>query len=285
MPTYLIAGASGQLGQLATDHLAGLVAPSDIIALVRSDEQEANFKAKGIATRRGDYTDPASLEAAFAGVDRLLLISSSDLANRVPQHKNVVAAAVSAGVGYIAYTSILNASDNPMLLAGDHKATEAMIVDSGIAHTFLRNGWYSENALMTLAQDLEMGQRFGASADGKYSFAARSDYAEAAAIVLAGGHDGSILELAGDEAITMTDYAAILADVSGKPVAYVDMPEDALAEAMSGAGLPGPLATILANSEACAAKGALFDSSSTLSSLIGHPTRPMRDTLQTALAN
>lgn len=284
MLKYLITGAAGQLGQLVIQHLATRVDPSNIIALVRSDAQEALFASKGIATRRGDYNDPASLKTAFAGVDRLLFISSPDIGSRTAQHRAVIDAAKAAEVGFIAYTSLLNATDSPMMIAAEHQETETSLSNSGIPHTLLRNGWYSENALMTLSQELEMGQRFGASGDGKYSYASRNDYAEAAAVVMAGGHDGKVLELAGDTGITLTDYTTLLSDMTGKPVTYVDMPQDALQKAMQSAGLPAPLAAVLADSEAKAAKGSLFDDSQSLSELIGRPTTPMSDILSTALA-
>ncbi|SFI49579.1 SDR family oxidoreductase [Celeribacter neptunius] len=283
MTTYLVTGASGQLGQRVVDHLATLVAKDDILALVRSDKAAESFAAKGIATRRGDYTDATALAAAFAGVDRLLLISSSEVGQRAVQHGNVIKAAKAAGVAFIAYTSILKADTGDMALAEEHLATETALVESGIPHTLLRNGWYSENITMTLAQDLELGQHFGAAGDGTFATASRQDFAEAAAIVLAGGHDGEVLELAGDAAFSLADYAGIVTDLSGKEVSYTDMPEAAFAEALVGAGLPAPFAAILADSDAKAAKGALFDDSHTLSKLIGHPTEPIAETVKAAL--
>lgn len=283
MTTYLVTGASGQLGQRVIDALAARVAKSDIIALVRSAKAAEDYAAKGIATRFGDYTDKAKLETAFAGVDRLLLISSSEIGQRAAQHGNVIAAAKAAGVSFIAYTSILNAQASTMALAEEHKATEDMLATSGIAHTLLRNGWYSENITMTLGQDLELGQHFGAAGAGKLATATRQDYADAAAVVLAGGHDGEVLELAGDEAYTLAEYAALVSELSGKAVTYTDMPEAAFTEALVGAGLPAGFAAILADSDAKAAEGALFDDSKTLSKLIGRPTEPIAKTIKAAL--
>ena len=283
MTTYLVTGASGQLGQRVIGAFATRVAKSDIIALVRSEKAAEDYAAKGIATRLGDYTDQAALEAAFAGVDRLLLISSSEIDQRAAQHGNVLAAAKAAGVSFIAYTSILNAQDSAMALAEEHRATEDMLAASGIAHTLLRNGWYSENITMTLGQDLELGQHFGAAGAGKLATATRQDYADAAAVVLAGGHDGEVLELAGDEGYTLADYAALVSELSGKAVTYTDMPEAAFTEALVGAGLPAGFAEILADSDAKAAEGALFDDSKTLSKLIGRPTEPIAETIKAAL--
>lgn len=284
MTTHLVTGASGQLGQLAIDTLATLVDPASIIALVRSDEAAQRFAGRGIQVRRGDYNDPASLADAFAGVDRVLFISGSEIGARVPQHTAVIDAAKAAGVGFIAYTSVLDAAKSPMLIAREHAITERLLAESGIVHTVLRNGWYLENYLMGAGPALASGQLYGASGTGRVSPAAREDYALAAALVLAGGHDGQVLELAGDESFTMADLAAALADISGKPVSYVDLPKEALQAGLVQAGLPEPLAAILADSDACAGQGSLFDESHTLSRLIGRPTAPWRGFLAAALA-
>lgn len=283
--TYMVTGANGQLGQLVIAALRARVAPGQIIGLVRRPEDAAALEAQGLGARLGDYDDADSLTAAFAGVDRLLLISGSAVGQRARQHGNVVAAAKAAGVGFIAYTSILNAQVSAMALAAEHKATETMIAESGIAHSFLRNGWYSENLLASLDTDLSLGKHFGAAGAGRFSTAPRHDYAEAAAVVLAGsGHAGKTYELAGDASVTLADFAALLSQASGKPVAYVDMPEVDYAAALIGAGLPEGFAKILADSDAQAAKGALYNASHTLSALIGHPTEPMAETIARALA-
>lgn len=285
MSTILVTGASGQLGALVIKHLAARGASDQVIALVRNDDQKAAFAAQGISTRHGDYEDADSLRAALQGVDKLLLISSSAIGQRARQHGNVIAAAKDAGVGFIAYTSILNAQESPLALAAEHKATEDAIKASGIPYSFLRNGWYSENITMTLPQDLELGQHFGAAGEGQFSTATRNDYAEAAAVVLTTpGHDNTVYELGGDQAYTLADYAATLSTASGKSVAYVDMPEDAFKGALIGAGLPEGFADLLANSDANAAKGGLFDGSKTLSNLIGRPTEPIDQTINAALA-
>ncbi len=285
MTKYLVTGASGQLGQLVIAHLQTLVAKEDIVALVRTDEQSAAYTAQGIETRLGDYDKPDTLTAAFDGIDRLLLISSSMIGQRLSQHSNVISAAKETGVSFIAYTSLLRAGTTPMALAEEHKATEEILASSGIAHTILRNGWYSENITMGVQQDITLGQHFGAAEDGKFSTASRQDYAEAAAIVLKGGHDGEVLELAGDDAFTLSDFAALVTEASGKPVSYTNMPKDAFTAALVGAGLPEGFAAILADSDANAANGHLFNDSKTLSSLIGRPTTPLAETLKTVLEN
>jgi len=285
MTKYLVTGASGQLGHKAVDHLLTLVPAADVIVLLRGDTARAGYAAKGVEIRQGDYDDPEGLAVAFAGIDRLLLISSSAVGQRARQHGNVIAAAKAACVGFIAYTSILDATNSPMQLAAEHKATEAALAESGIAHTLLRNGWYTENLLASLETDLALGQHFGAAGTGRFATASRQDFAEAAATVLADpAQDGKTYELAGDSAYTLADFAARLSEISGKPVAYIDMPEAAYSAALVGAGLPEAFAAILADSDARAADGALDDASGALSALIGHPTEPLDVTIRAALA-
>ncbi|GHG90409.1 SDR family oxidoreductase [Pseudodonghicola xiamenensis] len=281
----MVTGASGHLGRLVIDHLKTLVPAAQIVALVRKPETKAAYEAEGIAARIGDYDDVDSLKAAFDGIDRLLLISSSAVGQRARQHGNAIEAAKAADVGFIAYTSILEAATSPMALAEEHKATEAMLADSGIPHALLRNGWYTENLLASLPTDLELGQHFGCAGEGRFATAPRKDYAEAAAIVLAGGdHAGKAYELAGDSDFTLADFAAELSKQAGKPISYTDMPEDAYTAALVQAGLPEGFAAILADSDAKAAQGALSSTSKDLSTLIGHPTTPLAETIATALA-
>ncbi|AUC56788.1 NAD(P)-dependent oxidoreductase (plasmid) [Sagittula sp. P11] len=284
MTKYLVTGASGQLGQKVVDHLATLVPASDIVVLVRSDSAREAFEAKGIAARQADYENPEALRAAFDGIDRLLLISSSEIGKRAAQHRNVIEAAKAAGVGFVAYTSILNAETGGMALAEEHLQTEAMLRDSGLPHALLRNGWYSENIAGTAPQAVGMGQHFGAAGEGRFNTASRQDYAEAAAVVLAGeGQAGDVYELGGDSDFSLTEYAALLSEVSGKDVAYVNMDQAGYAAALVGAGLPEGFAGILADSDAKAGQGALATQSRDLSRLIGRPTTPMRDTLKAVL--
>ncbi len=275
--TIAITGATGHLGRLAIAALQARGASP--IALARSPEKAADL---GVETRAFDYTtaDPAALR----GVDTLVLISSNDLNDRVGQHRAVIAAAKSAGVGRIVYTSLLKGGVNPMLLALDHGPTEAALIESGIAHTVLRNGWYTENYTGALGAAIEHGAIIGAGGEGRVSSAARKDYAEAIAVVaLDIGHSGKVYELAGDAAHTGADLAAAVAKAAGKPVAYVNMPEADYATALEGFGLPQVLARALADSDAWAAKGALYDDSRTLSRLIGRPTTPVADTIAAAL--
>jgi len=273
---YAVTGASGQLGRLVIDALLRTVAPSEVVAL--------DLAARGVVVRAFDYDAPATLVPALAGVDRLLLISSSEVGSREAQHGAVIAAARTAGVGYIAYTSILHADANPMNLAIEHRATEAAIAASGLPHAFLRNGWYTENYVMSVAPAIEHGALIGSAGDGRVSSASREDYADAAAAVLVDGSvETRIFELAGDDAYTLTDFAAAIGDIAGRPVIYKDLPQDDYRGVLEGAGLPAPIADMLAESDAKAAQGSLFDDGRALSTLIGRPTTPWRTTLAAAM--
>jgi len=282
---YLITGASGQLGGLAVATLVTKVPAQNVVALVRRPDSAAPLKALGVEVRIGDYDDPASLETALAGIDRMLLISASEMGKRTAQHKNAIAAAKAAGVGFIAYTSILRAETSPLGLATEHRETEAALKESGIPHALLRNGWYTENKTASIAPALAHGAYIGAAGDGRFSSAARQDYAEAAVAVLTADapQSGAVYELAGDESYSMAEFVAEIAAAAGKPVAYVNMSEADFAAALEGAGLPGPLAALLADSDARAAAGALEGDGKALQRLIGRPTTPWRDTLRAAL--
>lgn len=280
-----VTGATGHLGRLVIENLLERdVASSEIVAVVRNPEKAADLAAQGVKVREADYTEPDTLEAAFAGVDRLLLISSSEVGQRFAHHRNAVEAAKKAGVGFLAYTSITRADTSPMSLASEHRATEELIRASGIPFTLLRNGWYTENYTGTLAQALEHGVTLGSAGEGRVSAAPRADYAEAAAAVLTSeGHEGKIYELGGDEAFTMRDYAAAVSKQSGKEIVYRDLTEAEYAQALTGFGLPDAYAATLADADARLAEGHLYVDSGDLRRLIGRPTTPLADAIAAAL--
>lgn len=281
-----VTGATGQLGRLVIDALLEKVPAASVAAPVRDPAKAADLAARGVTLRQADYAQPETLFPALEGVDTLLLISSSEVGQRAPQHQAVIDAAAAAGVGLIAYTSILHADSSPLALAEEHRATEAALAASGLDHVLLRNGWYSENYAGSVPTAAEHGAVIGAAGEGRIAAAARADYAAAAAAVLAdpAAHAGKTYELAGDTAFTLADLAAEIARQSGKPVTYQDMPQAAYAEALKGFGLPGPFAEILADSDVGASRGGLFDDSHALSALIGRPTTPMSEMVKSALA-
>lgn len=279
-----ITGATGQLGQHVIESLLKIVPADQIVAIVRNPAKAQALTAQGISVRQGDYNDEAALTSALEGVEKLLLISSSEVGQRALQHRNVINAAKAAGVKFIAYTSLLHADKSPLGLADEHIATEKMLADSGIAYTLLRNGWYTENYLASAPAALEHGVFIGAAGNGKIASAPRADYAAAAARVVAeDGHAGKVYELASDTSYTLSELAAELAKQSGKNVVYQDMSEADFAAALKSVGLPAGLADMLADSDTGASKGGLFDDSHTLSKLIGRPTTTLAESVNASL--
>ncbi|MGN2427730.1 NAD(P)H-binding protein [Raoultella sp. Lac2] len=276
-----ITGATGQLGHLVLQNLLKTTAASQIVAIVRNPAKAESLSQQGIVVRQADYTDEAAFTAALQGVDKLLLISSSEVGQRASQHRNVINAAKAAGVKFIAYTSLLHADKSPLGLHVEHVETEKMLADSAIPYALLRNGWYTENYLASAPPALEHGVFIGAAGEGKIASATRADYAAAAARVIAEeGHAGKVYELAGDEAWTLSELAAELSKQSGKNVVYQNLSEADFAAALKSVGLPAGLADMLADSDVGAAKGGLFDDSRTLSALIGRPTTPLAESIK-----
>lgn len=276
-----ITGATGHLGQLTLTELLKTVAASQLVAIVRNPAKAEALAQQGVTVRQAEYGDQAALTAALEGVDKLLLISSSEVGQRAIQHRNVIDAAKAAGIKFIAYTSLLHADRSPLGLHVEHVDTEQYLATSGIPYALLRNGWYNENYLASAPAALEHGVFIGSAGEGKIASATRSDYAAAAAKVMSSeGHAGKVYELAGDEAWTLSELAAALSKQSGKPVVYQNLSEADFAAALKGAGLPEAFANLLADSDAGAAKGGLFDDSRTLSTLIGRPTTPIHDSIR-----
>jgi NAD(P)H dehydrogenase (quinone) len=280
--TIAITGATGHLGRLVIDSLKTRVPTGQIVALARSPEKAADL---GVEARAFDYDRPATLAPALAGIDTLLLISASELGKRARQHRSVVAAAQSAGVRRIVYTSLLRAETSSLGLAAEHAETEAIIKASGVQFTMLRNGWYTENYTGSIGGALAGGAFLGSANGARISSAARADYAEAAVAVLTGaGHDGKTYELAGDTAWTLPELAAELSRQSGRTIPYRDLPEADYAAVLAEAGVPKDVAQAIAGWDVAAAQGALFDESHQLSALIGHPTTPMAQSVTETLA-
>jgi NAD(P)H dehydrogenase (quinone) len=276
--TIAITAATGQLGRLA---IASLVQRGGHpIALARDLAKAANL---GVEARSFDYRAPNS--ASLEGVSVLVLISSNDFDDRAGQHRAALSAAKAAGVGHVIYTSILKGEANPMILAQDHIKTEATLRDSGLPHTILRNGWYTENYTASLAGAVAHGVVAGAADSGLLSTAARADYAEAiAAVALSPEHQGQVHELAGDVAWQMAELAAEVSRHAGKPIRFANLSEPDYKSMLIGFGLPEGFATALADADAKAAQGMLHDTSRTLSSLIGRATTPLSVSVAAALA-
>ncbi|AYJ48424.1 SDR family oxidoreductase [Rhodococcus sp. P1Y] len=276
-----VTGATGQLGNLVVDGLIARGVPAgDIVAIVRDAAKAAGLSDRGIDVRVANYADTDALKAALSGVDKLLLVSGSDIGQRIAQHTNVIEAAESAGVSFIAYTSILKADTSGVTLAVEHLATEKRLAASSIPSALLRNGWYWENYQGSLQQTIDGGVLLGSAGEGKLAAASRADYAAAAVEVLVtDGHEGKIYELGGDERLTYADLAAVIAQISGKPVVYKDVPQSDYQAILEGAGLPGFVADMLSSADAGIARGELDTDSGDLQKLIGRSSTPVASIL------
>jgi Predicted nucleoside-diphosphate-sugar epimerases len=278
-----VTGATGQLGRLVVEELKKRVSADAIIALVRTPRKAADL---GVESREFDYNKPDGLADALTGIDRLLLISSNEIGQRVGQHANVVAAAKKAGVKWVVYTSLLHADTSSLSLAEEHRATERLLKESGIPHTLLRNGWYTENYTNSIPGAIAAGAFIGSAGNGKIASAARADYAEAVAVVLVDQENQQkIFELAGDDAYTLDDLAAEVSRQIGKVVPYQNLSEVDYANALKNVGLPDALASAIAGWDVSASRDDLFDNGQQLSKLIGRATTPLSDTVATALAS
>lgn len=283
MSIIAVTGSTGALGTRIIDELLQRVPASQIVAIARDSVKAETLRAKGVEVRIADYNEPSTIAAALQGVDRLLLVSANEVGKRFGQHRAVIDAAGAAGVSYLVYTSLLHAptSDNP--LAGEHLQTERYIAESGLKHTFLRNGWYHENYLGTIDQVRHSGVLLTGVGAGKVSSAARDDFAEAAAIVInQDGHGSKAYELAGDTAWMQDELAADLAAVVGSAVEvhYVDAVEHVAA--LQSAGLPAGTSEFVAALDVSTAGGALENHSGDLSRVLGRPTTPLIEVLRTA---
>lgn len=280
----VVTGATGQLGRLVLDHLLGKVPADQVVAAVRDPAKAADLATRGVQVRQADYDQPDTLRSAFAGADKVLLISSSEVGKRLQQHKAAIAAAKEAGAGLLAYTGVLGGPNADFDLAAEHKATEAAILSASLPYVFLRNGWYNENYTAALPQVLASGAVVSNAGDGRVASAAREDYAEAAVAVLTSeGHTNTVYELSGDVAWGFAEYAAEITRQSGKAIAYRPISADEHRRILVDVGIPEPVADILVDVDNAIARGALAATTGELSRLIGHPTTPIADSIAAAL--
>ncbi|MEV4946221.1 SDR family oxidoreductase [Streptomyces sp. NPDC053755] len=283
--SIVVTGATGQLGRLVVDELLTRVPAESVVAVVRDKAKAADLAERGVELRVADYSSPETLAGAFEAGDRVLLISGSEVGRRVPQHTAVIDAAKAAGVAQLAYTGVLGGPEADFTLADEHKATEALILDSGLPYTFLRNGWYSENYTANLAPVLAHGAVVANAGEGRIASAARADFAAAAAVVLTGeGHLGRAYELSGDVAWSLAEYAAEVGRQTGREIAYSDVPAETHLSVLTGAGVPLPFAEILVDVDRAIGRGSLARRNGDLSRLIGRPTTPVAETIREALA-
>jgi NAD(P)H dehydrogenase (quinone) len=284
--TIAVTGATGQLGRLVLDELLSNQEPGSLVAVVRDAAKAGELSARGVQVRAADYSDPEALTEALRGVDKLLLVSGSEVGSRVAQHANVINAAKAAGVGFIAYTSILAADTTELVLAPEHKATEELIRASGLDFALLRNGWYTENYAQTVATAKQTGAVVAAAGDGRVASATRADYAAAAAAVLSSaGHEGRTYELSGDYAWDFKELATAVAKIVGREVVYRPVSAAELVEVLTTAGLDEGTAGFLAALDSDTEAGLLATVTGELSGLIGRPTTPLLQALEAATAS
>lgn len=281
--TLLVTGASGHMGRRVVELLLEAQAGT-IIAATRSPEKLADLSQQGVIVRHADFDDPASLAEAFAGVDRLLLISTDALGEpglRLRQHQTAVKAAEAAGVNHVVYTSLVNPGpDSPVLIAPDHHGTEMALAASKLNWTVLRNNIYAEVLIPTLSQAAQTGQLFSAAGQGKTAYVTREDCARAAAAALASDFDGRrTLNVTGPEALSRTDLATIATQLTGKPVAYIPLESEAMIQGMVGAGLPRFVAELLASFDTGIAQGKFSAVSNAAQELTGRQPAHMADFL------
>ncbi|WP_308637154.1 SDR family oxidoreductase [Paenibacillus silvisoli] len=277
----LVTGATGKLGSKVVEALLSKVSASQIAVSVRNPEKAEALRGLGVEVRQGDFDQPETLDAAFAGIDRIMIISvDGDNETRARQHTNAVAAAQRAGVGFIAYTSLAGAAESSMFLAEPHRVTEEAIRQSGIPYAILRNNWYLENELAGI-EGVKAGAPWVTSADaGKVGWALRQDYAEAAAAVLAGeGHENTVYELSG-ELLTQEAFAAAVGAALGKDVPVLQVDDEKYAEIMKGAGVPDAFIPFVVGIQAGIRDGSLEIASSDFEKLLGRPAVPAAEALR-----
>ncbi|MBZ5758452.1 MULTISPECIES: SDR family oxidoreductase [Rhizobium] len=254
--TLLVTGAAGKLGQSVVHHLLETykVAPGDIVAATRSPEKLGTLAAKGVVTRKADFDDAAGLVSAFAGIDRLLIISTDSLdtpGKRLAQHKAAIEAAKAAGVKHILYTSMPNPDKSLVTFAPDHLGTENAIKASGIGYTILRDAWYLDNFMMSLPHNLQGGKWYTATSGGKAPYISREDCALAIAAALASSDtESKTYTLTGSTSYSITDVASTVSAITGRPLEVIDVTDEQLAAGMAGAGLPPFLVDMLVSADA-----------------------------------
>jgi NAD(P)H dehydrogenase (quinone) len=285
MPTYAVTGASGHLGRLVVQELLARAVPAaDVVAVVRTLDKAADLADRGVQLRAADYSRPETLGAALAGVERLLLVSSSVPGQRAAHHGNVIQAAKTGGTARIVYTSILNADNTTNPLAGEHQESERALRAAGVPFTLLRNGWYTENYTDQIGQYLQAGEIVGAAGHGRISAASRQDYAAAAATALLEDKGGNRTYELGGPAFDLAGLARIITEVSGTKVTYRDLPAQVYVSWLQRAGLDEATARFVAALDVSIARGDLETSSRDLEQLLGRPATPLAEVAAVATA-
>jgi len=279
-----VTGANGKLGQLVIRELLRVIPSYQIVAAVRSPEKAEDLRALGVQLREADYDRPETLEVAFRGVDKLLLISAVQPGERFRQHKAVIDMAKRSGVKLIAYTSMLRTDTSRMILANEHKATEEYLQNSGLEFVLLRNGWYLENHTETLSSAIEHGVIIGSAGQGRFASASRADLAAAASTVLTQpGHVNKIYELAGDHSYSMYEFAEEVSKQVGRSIAYNNLTPAEYEAQLLSFGVPKMIVDVIIDADVRSSTGELDSSSRDLSKLLGKNTMALSDVIKVAL--
>lgn len=278
-----ITGANGQLGRLVINGLLKHVPASNIVAAVRDPSKAADLRGLGVRVREADYDRPETLDAAFEGAGKLLLVSAVVPGERLRQHAAVIDSARKAGVKQVVYTSLLRANTSQLNIAGEHNATEKYLRESGLDFVVLRNGWYVENHLGAIPSAIAQSAIVGSSKDGRFAAATRADYAGAAIAVLTqDGHENKTYELANDQSYSMTEFAAALSKQIGKTVIYNDLPVADYEAILLSLGLPKMIVDVVVDADRKAPIGELDSDSDDLSRLLGRPATSLSDAIASA---
>lgn len=284
--SIIVTAASGQLGSLVVQKLLERGAtPDTVVATARDTSKLGSLAGTGVRTATLDYSKPETIAEVVQAGDVVILISGSEVGQRVPQHRAVIEQATAVGAARIVYTSAPAASDTTLILAPEHKATEELLQASGVPFTILRNGWYTENYLPQVEQGRERGEIVGSAGDGRVSSASRVDYAEAAAVAaLDDSYAGRILELSGDHAWSFDELAEAISGIVGTPVVYRAVSPDEHLEILKSAGLDEGTAGFVVALDGNIREGILGVTTGDLARLIGRPTTPLAEGLAAASA-
>jgi NAD(P)H dehydrogenase (quinone) len=282
--TLLVTGAAGHLGQRVLHHLLNTlgVPANRIIATTRKPESLSEWAAKGVTVRASDFDNPASLEAAFQGATRVLLISTDAIGRRIAQHTAAIDAAVKAGVDHVVYTSMPSPEKSLVVFAPDHAGTEAALAASALpGWTVLRNNWYFENLFLGMPSTLASGKWFTATGSGRASDIARDDIARAAAAALAStDRRKATYTLTGAKARSVPEIAALVSQAVGKPIEVIPVTVEDLVQGMVAHGVPEPMARMIASFDANTAAGQLGQVTGDFKALTGVDPQPFEEWLQ-----
>lgn len=277
--TLGVTGASGHLGRRVVELLVAAGAKK-IVATTRDPGKLADLAGRGVDVRRASFDEPGSLAAAFAGIDRLLLISTDDVATRLPHQIAAIDAAEAAGIGHIAYTGVTSPYPDPAAFVPDsHFWTEARLIAGGTDWSFLRNNLYADYQIPVAQHAIASGVLYHAAQAGRRAFVTREDCAAAAAGALLKVDGKRIFDVSGPEALSADDLAGIFARLAGKAVEARNIPAAALKAGLVEAGVPAAMASVLERFDSDAAEGRLGVVTGAVEELTGRRPQSLQDFL------